>query len=81
MAKDVYRIDGIRPSIARRILKHVFNGYFFKLQMDKKEKEFKVWMLSEVDGVKIDREDILYFKEHYYGFNFIIINPEELEMI
>ncbi len=81
MGKEVWQVDGLRPSTARRILKYAFNEYFFKLQVDQEEKEFKVWMMSKVDGVNIDREDLLYFKEHFFGFNFIIINPEECDMI
>ena len=81
MGKEVWQVDGIRPSIARRILKYAFNDYFFKLKVDQKESEFKMWMMSTVDGVPIDKEDLKYFKGHFYGFNFLIIEPEELEMI
>ena len=81
MAKKVWQVDGLRESIARRILKYVFPDNFFKLQLDQKTAEFKVWMIKKVNDVPLDPEDIAYFKEHFYGFNFILIDPEECDML
>lgn len=89
MAKEVWQVDGLRVSIAKRLLILYFGqyendqypGYFFKIKLDQKMAEFKVWMIKKVSGENINKEDIEYFKEHFYGFNFILIDQEDCEML
>lgn len=86
MGRKVWQVDNIRISVAKRLLIYAFGkegegGYFFKIQLDQKMAEFKVWMINKADGEEIDKEDLKYFKEHFYGFNFIMIDPEECDMV
>ena len=81
ITKRVWYVDGITPYTMRRILRYAFNGYFFKLQLDQESREFKIWMLNKVNDEKLDTDDLKYFKDFFYGCNFIIINPEESEII
>ena len=86
MGKQVWQVDGLRVSIAKRILiyafgKHDDDGYFFKITVDQKKKEFLVWMINKVGDTPINMEDLEYFKEHFYGFNFIVIDPEKCDTV
>ena len=39
------------------------------------------FVFEEIDGVKIKKDDIVFFKEHFRGFNFLIIKPESLDYL
>lgn len=67
-----YYVNGVIPSIGKRIAKFAFNNKFHKFEHDKEEHCFNVYVKPGVDTRVID-----HFKKHWPGFKIYVIQAEE----
>jgi hypothetical protein len=65
-------INGVIPSIAKRIAKFTFNSTFHKFEVDEDNQEYVVYLTKDPD------ERVLsHFKKHWPGFKILIISTTE----
>lgn len=77
MSDRLNYVDGVTPSIAKRIAKYSFGAALFKFEKDRKNREYKIYLIKgTVKDSVID-----YFKEHWPGFKINFISKEEAEEI
>lgn len=67
-----YYVNGVIPSIGKRIAIFAFNTKFHKFEHDKKNSEFHVYLKPGVDSRVIE-----HFKKHWPGFKIFIVQAEE----
>jgi len=68
-------VDGVTPSIGKRIATFAFGAAMFKFEKDKRNKEYKIYL---VKGTVADKT-VEYFKHHWPGFKILYISQEEAE--
>ena len=75
MSKVNY-IDGIVPSVARRIARFTFGDELFKFEVNQEKRQWDVYLKQQTDEEDIAMQEarISVVKEHFVGYNFIIVN-------
>lgn len=78
--KKLWYVDGISPSIAKRICKFAFGDNFKELRANEKERRYDVLLKISSEKEKEElKETVKYFKTHFFGFDFKISKDEDMD--
>lgn len=72
MSSDSFYVNGVIPSIGKRIAQFAFNNKFHKFEKDTQNHSFVVYIKEGVNPKIIE-----HFKNHWPGFKVVIVSTQE----